>query len=724
VITENWSDHLFDLYIFILQNERKTNYRIKLVAFMKIQLRKKNRIRKLVKPLFVVTSFVIIILGIQQQIDAETIKPNLIVSANGRGDVKTVSEAIAKVPENNKKRFVILIKRGIYDEQIRIPANKPYISLIGEDSKITRLQFNISNKVAGSTSAAYAFYIGGHDFYAEKISFENTFGKGSQAVAVVAEADRITFNKCRFIGWQDTLYAKDGRQFYKDSYIEGAVDFIFGQAAAVFENCVIHSKGDGYITAPMRFAATETSGFVFNHCKLTGENIEKGVLLGRPWRDFGRTVYLNTKMDAHIKPEGWNNWLVEREKTAYFAEYKSSGKGGNTANRVAWSHQLSKTEATQFLPTNFLKGQDGWNPYKQNFAWAEKTKPDWMLVNWGSAMRQQPLWYQTDEAARIADQLVLYQKVNGGFEKNSDLSLILTQTEKDKITSTKSNISETTIDNGTTYTQLAYLAKLITGSLQKTSPPSNHQKHLEAFFKGFDYLLSSQYANGGFPQFFPLKEGYYTHITYNDDAMIGILHFLKDIAEKKDDYKFVDEERCAKAEQSIAKGLEVLLKTQVKVDGVKTVWCAQHDEVTLEAAPARNFEPISLSGSESVGIVKYLMEIKNPSPEIINAIESAVKWFEKSKITGIQIETMPLKDSPRGFDRIVVEDKDAPPLWARFYDILTNRPIFMGRDKVAKNSLMEIEIERRTGYNYYTNQPQKLLEVDYPKWKAKLRIKN
>jgi PelA/Pel-15E family pectate lyase len=643
----------------------------------------------------------------------------IVVSADGKGDVKTVMEAVAKVPENNKKRVIIRVKPGVYDEQIRIPASKPYISLIGENAETTRLQFNISNKVAGSTSAAYAFYVGGHDFYAENLTFENTFGSGSQAVAVVAEADRLVFKKCRFIGWQDTLYAKGGRQFYQDCYIEGHVDFIFGQASAVFENCVIHSKGDGYIAAPMRFAADEPSGYVFYKSKLTGANIQKGVYLGRPWRDYGRTVYLETEMGEHIRPEGWHQWEPQRVKTAYFAEYKSSGKGGESQKRVEWARQLSEEDAKQFLPQNFLQGKDGWNPYKQDFAWAEKTKPDWKLVSWSEALRQQPAWYQTDEAARIADQLVLYQKDNGGWEKNSDLSLILTQAEKEKIIAAKADISETTIDNRTTYTQLQYLAKLITGSLKKSSPPASHPKHLAAFFKGFDYLLSSQYENGGFPQFFPLKKGYYTHITYNDDAMVGVLELLRDVAQKKGDYLFVDEERRARAEKAVQKGIDVILKTQVKVNGVKTVWGAQHDEVTLEPAPARNFEPVSLSGSESVGIVRFLMGIENPSPEVVDAIESAIKWFEKSKITGIKVETVSLKDSPRGIDRVVVSDKNAPPIWARFYDIKTNRPIFTGRDKVVKSSLAEIEIERRTGYAYYTNSPQRLLEIDYPKWRQR-----
>src|SRR5215204_289362 len=229
-------------------------------------------------------------------------KANLTVAADGSGDLKTVSEAIGRVPENNKTRFVIFIKKGVYNEQIRVPADKPYISFIGESAETTRISFDLNNKRAGTTSAAYAVYIGGHDFYAENITFENSFDfkanqtkGGTQAVAVLSEADRLVFKNCKFLGWQDTLYAKNGRQYFENCYIEGHVDFIFGQASAVFENCTIHSKADGYIAAPMRFAADEPSGFVFLNSTLTSENTEKGVYLGRPWRDYGRTVFVNTK---------------------------------------------------------------------------------------------------------------------------------------------------------------------------------------------------------------------------------------------------------------------------------------------------------------------------------------------------------------------------------------------------------------------------------------------
>lgn len=641
-------------------------------------------------------------------------KADITVAADGTGNVKTIREALKQVPENNPRRFVIAIKPGTYNEQIRVPANKPYVSFIGTDAAKTILTFSLSNKEAGSTSAAYATYIAGHDFYAENITFENSFGQGSQAVAVLSEADRAIFKKCRFLGWQDTLYAKNGRQYYIDCYIEGHVDFIFGQAAAVFENCVIHSKGDGYLTAPMRFAANEPAGFVFHKSRLTAENIKAGVYLGRPWRDYGRTVFLNTEMGEHIRPVGWHHWEPQREKTAYLAEYRSTGKGANNAERVKWSHQLTDAEAVAFSTENFLKGKDGWNPKTATNEWQEKTKPDFKLVNWSEVFKQAPLWYQTDEAARIADQVLVYQKDNGGWEKNVDIALMLTKAEREKLVAERSNVTETTIDNRTTYPQVAYLAKVITASLLKQSPPTNFPKYKDAFNKGLDYLLGSQYENGGFPQFFPLKKGYYTHITFNDDAMVGVLKVLRQIAKKDPDFVFVDEDRRARAEKAVEKGKALILKLQVEVNGKKTVWAAQYDEFSLKPAKARAFEPISLTGGESVGIVRFLMLDGKPTPEVADAIENAVSWFRANQINGIRWER-------QNGDNVVVKDKNARPIWARFYEMPSMKPIFIGRDSIIKYDVLQIEAERRNGYAWYISEPNELLEKDYPRWKEKIK---
>jgi PelA/Pel-15E family pectate lyase len=629
---------------------------------------------------------------------------DIVVAADGSGDVRSVQAAVDRVPESNRKRVVIRIRPGVYTEQVRVPASKPYISFIGGSAEKTKITFNLSNKAAGSTSASYSVYIGGHDFHAENITFENSFGTGSQAVAVLVEADRAVFRNCRFLGWQDTLYAKNGRQYYRDCYIEGHIDYIFGQAAAVFENCRIHSKGDGYIAAPMRFAADEPSGFIFLNSTLTAENTEKGVYLGRPWRDHGRAVFINTKMDAAIRPEGWHHWEPHREKTAYFAEYGSTGKGANSDARVAWARKIGDSDVKQFTVEHFLGGRDGWDPTYRTDAWLEKTPPDQILVSWADVLKQPAHWYAVDEATRIANQVLLYQRDNGGWEKNVDMAAMLTQAERQKLLGEKSR-TDTTIDNGATTTQLAYLAKVVTAK--------NIDAHKAGFTKGLDLLLAMQYANGGFPQYFPLRDDYSRRITFNDNAMVNVLRLLRDIAKKKEDYLFVDEERRSKAAAAVERSIALLLKTQVVVDGRKTVWAAQYDEVTLKPAAARSFEPVSLTAGESVGIVKFLMLDASPSPEVREAVDSAAAWFAAAKLAGIRWER---KDG----ENRVVKDAAAGPIWARFYEIPSMRPIFIGRDGVVKYDVMAIEPERRNGYAWYVDGPRDLIDEDYPRWKRKI----
>jgi len=234
----------------------------------------------------------------------------------------------------------------------------------------------------------------------------------------------------------------------------------------------------------------------------------------------------------------------------------------------------------------------------------------------------------------------------------------------------------------------------------------------ESFLRGLDYLLKAQYRNGGWPQYYPIRKGYYQHITFNDDAMIGVMRLLRDVAQRKPDYSFVDEARSARADKAVSKGIQCILKTQIVVRGKRTVWCAQHDEVTLAPAPARGYEPVSFSGQESVAIVEFLMGIEHPGARVVEAVESAVTWFKSAQLNGVRwVET-----AGTPVDHVIVADQNAPPLWARFYEIDTNRPIFSGRDSVIKYSVAEIESERRNGYRWYTEAPAKLLNRDYPAW--------
>ena len=328
-------------------------------------------------------------------------------------------------------------------------------------------------------------------------------------------------------------------------------------------------------------------------------------------------------------------------------------------------------------------------------------------VKWRDALDQKREWYASDEAVRVADNLIIYQRVSGGWPKNIDMSVALDKGRQAEVLKQKT-ANDSTIDNGATYSQLRFLALVYTAR--------NLARHKDSFLLGFDYLLKAQYENGGWPQYFPLIKGYYQHITFNDGAMIGVMRLLDAIAHKDKDYLFVDEARRERAAGAVAKGVECILKTQVQVHGSRTVWCAQHDEVTLAPAPARAYEHISLSGKESVGIVEFLMGIDRPDARVVEAVESAVAWFKKSQLNGIRL--VQVRGGP---DWEVVADDKAPPLWARFYEIETNRPIFSGRDGVIKYSVSEIESERRDGYGWYTDAPTKLLNRKYPAWLKKVR---
>jgi len=331
-------------------------------------------------------------------------------------------------------------------------------------------------------------------------------------------------------------------------------------------------------------------------------------------------------------------------------------------------------------------------------------------VRWSDCLTQPAAWYQSPEAARVADNVLLYQRASGGWPKNIDMAEVLSDAHKAELSRQKTE-PDSTIDNGATHTQLRFLARVYDAGRQ--------ERHKQAFLKGIDYLLAAQYANGGWPQYWPLRRGYYTHITYNDDAMVGVLGLLRDIARQKTPYGFIDAERRSRAGSAVERGTECILATQVVVNGRHTAWCAQHDETTLLPASARTYEHVSLSGYESVGIVRFLMDIDAPGERVRRAIESAITWFEQSKLTGIRYLRRPSSASADGYEYVVVADPSAGPVWARFYEIGTNRPLFSGRDGVIKYNVAEIEEERRNHYRWYVDNPAELLSKDLPAWRAK-----
>ena len=297
---------------------------------------------------------------------ANTNANTITVSPDRSANFTSVQAAIDSVPVGNESPIVIHIKPGTYKERIRVPRERPFITLRGDDPKTTVLTYDLyASKVIPpatqgvGTSGSYSTWVEANSFVAENLTFENTAGEVGQAVALRTTGDKQAFYNCRMLGWQDTLYVHTGRAYFKDCYIEGRVDFIFGRATAVFENCHVHSKNGGYVTA----AATEQDqpfGYVFLNCKLTGDGAP--AYLGRPWRDYSAVAFIRCEMGDHIRPEGWDNWRnPAREKTARYVEFGNTGPGAETGKRVPWAKQISADDAAKYTVQNVL---GTWDPAK------------------------------------------------------------------------------------------------------------------------------------------------------------------------------------------------------------------------------------------------------------------------------------------------------------------------------------------------------------------------
>ncbi|MCE2399665.1 pectate lyase [Candidatus Poribacteria bacterium] len=309
-------------------------------------------------------------------------------------------------------------------------------------------------------------------------------------------------------------------------------------------------------------------------------------------------------------------------------------------------------------------------------------------------------WFQSEEGRRIADNVLTWQTLVGGWPKIRDTA---SEPFDGKIEDLHA-----TFDNGATIDELRFLARAFRAT--------NEPRYQQAFLKGLSHILEAQYPNGGWPQFYPLSKGYRRHITFNDNVMSRILELLRDVSESSD-YRFLKTEDRTKVEAALTKGIDCILRTQIKQNGKLTAWCAQHDEKTLEPAWARSYEPPSLSGAESARVVRFLMSLEEPTPEIIAAVEGSVEWFRNVTIHGMRFDEF--TDAEGQEDTRIVTDPDAGPLWARFYELGSNRPIFLDRDSVVRYSLSEIGQERRGGYDYYGSWAAKLLADEYPRWREK-----
>jgi PelA/Pel-15E family pectate lyase len=327
-------------------------------------------------------------------------------------------------------------------------------------------------------------------------------------------------------------------------------------------------------------------------------------------------------------------------------------------------------------------------------------------------------WYASDEALRLAENIISFQTPAGGWTKNVDIASSPRQPGERFAAGNLSNYPGSldfdvpedenwnyvgTFDNDATTTQLEFLARVIKARGEAAGSPQR-----QAFTKGLEYVFSAQYPNGGWPQVWPLQGGYHDAITYNDGAMTHILVLLNKVASGGDDYAFVSASLRAKARHSVERGIQCVLSTQIRANGRRTVWCQQHDALTLAPCSARNYEMPCQASSESADLVLFLMDLTKPDPAAASAIRSAADWFDKTKISDVEYT--------RGGSELVAAP-DQGPLWARYSEIGTDRPIFGDRDKTIHDRLDEISAERRRGYGWYRDTGREVIER-YEKWKG------
>ena len=651
----------------------------------------------------------------------------------------TVQAAIDAAPAAGAPRWTIRVRPGRYHGAVHIPRGKAPISIIGDDPAGTSITFDRkasdlgADGVAIGTFRSATMFVEGDDVVLENLTVENAAGPVGQAVALRLDGDRIIVRNSRLLGWQDTLLVNRGRHYFQDTFIAGHVDFIFGAGTSYFSRCHVHAWRDGYLTAAST-PADQPYGLVFADSIITGEP-EVKTFLGRPWRDFAATVFLRTVMGAAVVAEGWNNWSQpERERTARYAEFGSSGPGALAFDRrVTWAKKLDAAEAGRFTVAAVLAGPDKWNPQAlpaqpvARLANAAPLPPPpgpadvikaWQAqanaVTWDRILQQPAAWYGTPAAVAVAENVLRYQRHTGGWPKNIDMARPLSDADRAQLDKERTQ-DDSTIDNDATITQLRVLARVYAATRD-----ARFKKALDA---GVDYLLRAQYKNGGWPQYFPLRKDYSRHITFNDNAIVNVLTLLGEIRDRRAPFDGFDDLTRERSGQAVSMGLQIILRTQLRRDGKLTGWCQQYDEETLAAAKARTYELPSVSGLETAAIVSYLMKIERPDEPTIRAIDGAMAWLVESQIKGLRVEQRPDPAGPAGYDVIATPDPAAPPVWARFYDIQTNRPMFVGRDGVIKATLAEIEIERRTGYNYYGTWPRDVIESQYPAWKVRMNRK-
>lgn len=654
--------------------------------------------------------------------------PVATVAADGSGQFRTIQAAVNSLPNAAAKPRTVFIKNGVYNEKVFIDG-KANIVLKGQSEKGVVLTFPQArdawrcDPVAGADDwgVAVVNLRNSPDITLEKLTVINSYGflnKGKANVVIDCPAEpgkpktvsptghqmalrtmpgatRLIFRNCTFraLGG-DTVSPWDteaGLYYFKDCTMEGAVDFYCPRGWAYAENCQFECHN---LSAAIWHdgSGNKDSKTVLKNCRFSGDD---GFKLGRFHRE-AQFYLLNCQFAKNMA-----------DADIYWAE---SGPGAKQWGRRVYYYNAHREG-----------GDYAW--MKDNLATAEGAPTASQITPaWTFGGRWNPLTGQRSAALAaaavqdsIAEKMLVFQRNVGGWPKavgevkvSYDRRLSVVERAG---TLDDRNRNDATIDNNATTREITYLIE----AFKRTNNPAYRQ----AAERGVRYLLTMQLPSGGFPQFYPDSSNYRGQITYNDDAMVRALRLLKAVSEQKGDFALLDWGLVGPAKDAVAKGVQCILKTQYVQRGKLTAWCAQHDRRTLLPTKARAFELPALSGSETVGIVEFLMSLDKPSPEVKRSIEAAVAWLNEVKMPGFAMQEIKDPKQPTGRDRVIVPEAGST-IWARFYDLETNKPIYVGRDGVKRANMADIENERRAGYVYASTWPAKLLAKDYPKWQARV----
>ena len=658
----------------------------------------------------------------------------IVVDLNGKGDFTSIQAAINSLPDQANEHRVILIKNGIYQEKIFI--EKHFVALVGEDKNKTQIHSSQARDIWRCEHpddwGVATINLKGSDIVLENLTISNDFGfdlkeemhidckadsvspfkvikkSGHQMALRSFGTTRLIARNCVFKAFGGDTVSPwntiDGQFYFKDCEMEGGVDFYCPRGWAYAEHCVFKAHGN---TAAIWHdgSANKDSKTVLKDCLFTGED---GFKLGRYHRD-AQFFLLNCRFaknmaDApiYLNPSQPQNTIQWGRRIYFFNCHKEGGDYTWFANNLI--------EADPNLNPNEINAawvfQGSWQPASISFV---KSKPEFIVVPavYGSSTN-----VEEPSIDSIAEKMLLYQRAVGGWPKavnevKVDYQKPISATEAKTIWADSLHI-DATFDNEATSREIKYLVL----AYVKT----NNKRYLTAAEKGIAYCLRAQNAKGGWPQYFPDASLYRAQITYNDNAMVNVLNILADIVEGKNGFEKVNPVFVPAAQIALKKAIDCILNTQIKVNGKLTAWCTQYNPKTLVPEMARKFELPSISANESVAVIRFLMRQTKPSEAIKNAVNAAMEWLQTVRINGYRYQDIAAPDQPKGKDRVLIADANAS-VWARFYEIETNRPLFSGRDSQKKYDVKEIEWERRTGYAWYGVWPENLVGKEYPTWK-------